>query len=98
MAFTAKVIVDQLCAGDPTRLKRLAVRFSRPVFPGDTITTRVWPAPDSDEHHFASDRRSSDDPNGLRSADRDRLRTYTYETFNPDGVAVISDGFAAVSP
>ncbi len=46
MAFTAKVMVDRLCEGDPVRLKRLAVRFSRPVFPGDTITTRVWPAGD----------------------------------------------------
>jgi acyl dehydratase len=42
MAFTAKVMVDHLCSGEPTRLKRLAVRFSRPVFPGDTITTWVW--------------------------------------------------------
>ncbi|MGH7934774.1 MAG: MaoC/PaaZ C-terminal domain-containing protein [Candidatus Binataceae bacterium] len=42
MAFTSKVMIDHLCDGDPTRLKRLAVRFSRPVFPGDTITTRVW--------------------------------------------------------
>jgi acyl dehydratase len=46
MAFTARVIVDGLCAGDPTRPKRLAVRFSRPVLPGETITTRVWPAGD----------------------------------------------------
>jgi acyl dehydratase len=44
MAFTSKVMIDNLCAGDPVRLKRLAVRFSRPVFPGDTITTHVWPA------------------------------------------------------
>jgi acyl dehydratase len=46
MAFTAKVMVDRLCDGDPVRLKRLAVRFSRPVFPGDTITTRIWLADD----------------------------------------------------
>ncbi|MBF6561155.1 MAG: MaoC family dehydratase N-terminal domain-containing protein [Candidatus Binataceae bacterium] len=44
MAFTSRVIIDRLCGGDPLRLKRLAVRFSRPVMPGDTITTRVWPA------------------------------------------------------
>jgi acyl dehydratase len=44
MAFTSKVMIDNLCSGDPKRLKRLAVRFSRPVFPGDTITTAVWPA------------------------------------------------------
>jgi acyl dehydratase len=42
MALTAKVLVDHLYNGEPTRLKRLAVRFSRPLFPGDTITTRVW--------------------------------------------------------
>jgi acyl dehydratase len=42
MAFTAKAIADHLCVGDPIRLKRLAVNFSRPVFPGDSITTRVW--------------------------------------------------------
>jgi acyl dehydratase len=46
MAFTARVIVDELCGGYPARLKHLAVRFSRPVRPGATITTRVWPADD----------------------------------------------------
>jgi acyl dehydratase len=43
MAFTSKVMIDRLCGGDPLRLKRLRVRFTRPVFPGQTITTRVWP-------------------------------------------------------
>lgn len=43
MAFASKVMIDHLCAGNPVRLKRLAVRFSRPVFPGDTIRTSVWP-------------------------------------------------------
>jgi len=42
MAFTSKVAIDKLCAGDPNRLKRLRVRFSRPVLPGQTITTKVW--------------------------------------------------------
>ncbi len=42
MAFTSKVMIDNLCRSDPLRLKRLRVRFSRPVFPGDTITTKVW--------------------------------------------------------
>jgi acyl dehydratase len=48
MAFASKVIIDRLCDGDPRRLKRLGVRFSRPVFPGQTITTAVWPLPDRD--------------------------------------------------
>jgi acyl dehydratase len=43
MAFTSRVMIENLCDGDPTRLKRLRVRFSRPVRPGQTITTRVWP-------------------------------------------------------
>ncbi len=44
MAFTSKLIIDRLCDGDPARLRRLHVRFSRPVRPGQVITTRVWPA------------------------------------------------------
>lgn len=43
MAFTSKVVIDKLCGGDPTRLKRLRVRFAQPVLPGQTITTKVWP-------------------------------------------------------
>ena len=43
MAFASKVIIDCLCDNDPVRLNRLAASFSRPVFPGDTITTVVWP-------------------------------------------------------
>jgi acyl dehydratase len=42
MAFTSKVAIDRLCGGDPNRLKRLRVRFSRPVLPGQTITTKIW--------------------------------------------------------
>ena len=47
MAFTSKVAIEKLCAGDPTRLKRLRVRFSRPVLPGQTITTKIWPNPEN---------------------------------------------------
>jgi acyl dehydratase len=47
MAFTSKVAIDKLCAGDSTRLKRLRVRFSRPVLPGQTITTKIWPNPEN---------------------------------------------------
>ena len=42
MAFTSKIMIDELCGGDPRRLKRLAVRFSKPVFPEQTLRTEVW--------------------------------------------------------
>jgi acyl dehydratase len=35
-------VLTALCACDPARLKRLDVRFSAPVLPGDTIETRIW--------------------------------------------------------
>ena len=44
MAFTSKVMIDRLAGGDPTRLRRLRVRFARPVIPGQTISTKIWPA------------------------------------------------------
>jgi acyl dehydratase len=51
MAFTSKVMIDKLCGGDPARLRRLHVRFSRPVRPGQMITTRVWPGGNRDGRH-----------------------------------------------
>jgi len=48
MAFTSKIAIDKLCSGDPTRLKRLRVRFSRPVLPGQTITPNSGGTTESD--------------------------------------------------
>jgi acyl dehydratase len=42
MAFTSWAAVENLADGDTARLKRLAVRFSKPVLPGQEITTRFW--------------------------------------------------------
>ncbi len=38
-----RAIIKACCAEDPTRLKGLQVRFSAPVFPGETIRTEMWP-------------------------------------------------------
>ena len=35
-------MINHLCDGDPRRLKRLKVRFTQVVYPGDTLTTRAW--------------------------------------------------------
>ncbi len=43
MALCQNAIVDNLCPGrNPANLKRLAVRFSRPVLPNDEITIYGW--------------------------------------------------------
>ncbi len=42
MAFTSWGVIDAVGGGDPTRLRRLAVRFSLPVLPGQEITSRLW--------------------------------------------------------
>ncbi|OWU83734.1 3-alpha,7-alpha,12-alpha-trihydroxy-5-beta-cholest-24-enoyl-CoA hydratase [Oceanicola sp. 22II-s10i] len=35
-------ILRSCCGGDPTRLKQLDLRFSSPVFPGETLRTEIW--------------------------------------------------------
>ena len=52
MAFASNAVVDELCDGDASRLRRLAVRFSKPVFPEQTITTRLYPAEDRGTYEF----------------------------------------------
>ena len=42
MAFTSWAAIENVAGGDPARLKRLAVRFSKPVLPGQEITTNIW--------------------------------------------------------
>jgi acyl dehydratase len=44
MAFTSVAALESFAPDDPTRLKRLAVRFANITLPGQTITTRLWNA------------------------------------------------------
>ena len=44
MAFASRAVLDAVAGGDPARLERIKVRFSKPVFPGETLTTRGWVA------------------------------------------------------
>lgn len=69
MAMATKGAVDGLAGGDPTKVKRVAVRFSKPVLPGQELTTRFWEL----------------DASGSS-------KTYGFETYNPDGQAVIKNG------
>jgi acyl dehydratase len=69
MAIATKGAVDGLAGGDPTRVKRIAVRFSKPVLPGQELTTRFW-----------------------REGGSGDVTTFGFETYNPDGQAVIKNG------
>lgn len=44
MAMIQREIIDGLAAGAPERLRRLKVRFVKPVYNGDTLTLEVWRA------------------------------------------------------
>jgi acyl dehydratase len=42
MAFTSWAVLTAVGDSDVNRLKRFAVRFSKMVFPGDELETRIW--------------------------------------------------------
>ncbi|MDQ4143001.1 MAG: MaoC family dehydratase N-terminal domain-containing protein [Actinomycetota bacterium] len=74
MAIATKAAVNGLAGGDATRIKRVAVRLSKPVLPGQELTTRLW----------------EEESGGGRT-------TYGFETYNPDGAAVIKAGVVEIA-
>jgi acyl dehydratase len=40
--IAGRALINACCGGDPARLKSMQVRFSAPVFPGETIRTEMW--------------------------------------------------------
>ena len=50
MAMATKAAVNGLAAGDPTRIKRVGVRLSKPVLPGQELTTKLWKEADGDDY------------------------------------------------
>jgi acyl dehydratase len=57
MAFAGRAVLEAAGIDDPAAVRRLAVRFSAPLFPGDTVTTRVW---ELDESTYGFDASGSD--------------------------------------
>ncbi len=45
MGLATRAIVDSLCDADPTRLRGLSIRFSKPVFPGETLRVELFDTP-----------------------------------------------------
>lgn len=40
--FTGRALLHTVCEGDPARFRSMAGRFSKPVFPGEPLTVRIW--------------------------------------------------------
>lgn len=40
--FACRALVEALCSGDTTRFMAMSGRFSRPVLPGEALTTQIW--------------------------------------------------------
>jgi acyl dehydratase len=40
--FTGRALLHGLCESDPSRFRSMDARFSAPVFPGDSLTVRMW--------------------------------------------------------
>jgi acyl dehydratase len=74
MAIAVKGAVNGLAGGDPTRVRRVGVRFSKPVFPGQELTTRFW-----------------------KESEGGGTSVYGFETYNPDGAAVIKNGIVEIA-
>src|SRR5262245_15470205 len=39
---TGRALLHALCGSDPARFKGMDARFSKPVYPGDTLTVKMW--------------------------------------------------------
>lgn len=40
--FAGRALLGALCGADPARFVSMDARFSAPVFPGESLTTRIW--------------------------------------------------------
>jgi acyl dehydratase len=51
MAMTSQAVIKTVADGDPSRIKRLAVRFSKNVFPGNDVVTTIYDAGEEEGRH-----------------------------------------------
>ncbi len=40
--FTGRALLHSICGSDPSKFKSMEGRFSKPVFPGDSLTVKMW--------------------------------------------------------
>ena len=84
MAFTSWALLTEVGESEVSRLKRLAVRFAKPVLPGQDITTTIY--------RTAATTAVSEGPRRAEPPVRG-VATYAFETA-VDGELVIKDGLA----
>ena len=66
---TGRALLQVLCDGDPARFGSMSGRFSRPVWPGESLTVSIWRQDGSDTALFQT---TKDD--GTVVIDRGRMR------------------------
>jgi acyl dehydratase len=42
MGLATRALIETVCEGDPTRLRSVSLRFSKPVFPGETLRIELF--------------------------------------------------------
>jgi acyl dehydratase len=40
--YTGRALLSAVCGGDPARFQHIEGRFASPVYPGETLTIRMW--------------------------------------------------------
>jgi acyl dehydratase len=56
--FTGRALLHALCGSDPAKFKGVEARFSKPVYPGDSLTVKMWV--DGDEAVFRTETQNGD--------------------------------------
>lgn len=46
--FTGRALLHEMCDGDPARFGHVEGRFASPVFPGESLTVRMWSTADGE--------------------------------------------------
>ena len=57
--FTGRALLHSLCDSDPSRFTSMEGRFSKPVFPGDALTVKIWV--DGNEAFYRTETQNADD-------------------------------------
>jgi acyl dehydratase len=62
MAMCSQAVIKTVADADPARLKRLAVRFAKPVIPGNDVVVSIFDAGERDGRRvYAFEARSAGD-------------------------------------